>query len=235
MRARWEAQFWAHAKLPVQKAGEGAALTQQERQTLRQAARNLSANGYSVALYDEMTVIAAAGWASANELLDLSLEFASDGAFVLDEVERNASSFAVLVNQREQQALLDTIETGVADGMTPRELAASIRATFADGYHAYAADGTLERVIPTPSWSQMVARTELARAQSMGQVALYKAAQIRQVMWATTEGANVCAECAARDGEIFSMQDYDAEPAPLHPNCACTAIAADSDVNPSPA
>ncbi len=185
-----------------------------------------------MALYDEMKVIVAHGWASASQLLNLSLDFASDGAFVLDEIEKNASQFAVLVNQREQQALLDTIEQGVADGWTPGELADNISKTFAEGYHSYTDAGVLERKLPTPEWSNLVARTELARAQSMGQVAFYKAAQIREVMWATTEGENVCPECAVLDGVVMSMQDYDANPTPLHPNCACTAIAADSDVNP---
>lgn len=159
--------------------------------------------------------------------MELHIDFNTVPAITLSEIRKNAEQFAFMVNQREQQALFDVIDEAVAEGRTPGALASIISDTFSDGYHVTDSSGVVKRY-PTEVWSKMVARTELSRAQTMGNIALYQAAEIRTVMWATSQGDNVCPECEERDGEVYAIENIDAPP--LHPNCACALMPADEDV-----
>lgn len=183
---------------------------------------------FSTALYNEMAILVATGWLSTAELLNIAADFETVPAITLDAIREKAEQFAFVVNQREQQNLFDIIDTAVAEGQTPKELAGVIADTFAEGYHVTTPTEGVVKRIPTDIWSKMVARTELARAQTMGAMALYHEAGIEKVMWVTSQGANVCDICEPRDGEVFDLGDID-EP-PLHPNCACALVAADEDV-----
>lgn len=179
-----------------------------------------------------MAILVEAGFENAKQLLDVSLGFDVVPAFILSALREHADEFGFLVSYRESQVVADTIDAAVSNGWTPGRLATEISNVFAQGYHVVN-DGVVQRIIPTHEWATMVARTELSRAQTMGAIALYKEAKIRKVLWATTEGANVCPECAARDGQVYSLADYESDPAPLHPNCACAALPADKDVVPA--
>lgn len=222
----------------AKKAGEDTAgirpLTPAEAEILRQIVKNVGArDAYADALYDEMAILVEVGWDSAKELLDLSASFDVKPTFAMQELRKNADQFGALIVQREQEALLNTIDEGLSEGWTPARLADELQATFDEGYHAFNDAGQLERVMPSDQWSEMVARTELSRAQTMGNIALYQAAQVEKVLYATSQGENVCDICEPLDGEIFSMSDLDDDNTPpLHPRCVCALIPADSDVNP---
>jgi SPP1 gp7 family putative phage head morphogenesis protein len=237
--------FWEHAALPKAKAAvvkadpqpEDQSLTPQDAILLKQAVQHLTGGVYAEAIYDEMAILVEAGWASAKQLLDLSASFETAPSFLLDAIREQADQFGFLVNDRESDALIDAIDNAVATGATPAELSSTIGQLFSSGYHSYQ-DGELVRTTPTDVWTKLVARTELSRAQTMGAVALYRAASIQKVMWVTTEGANVCDICEPADGQIENLGDdfesVDVSQPPAHPNCCCALIPADEDVNPEP-
>jgi len=206
-------------------------LTPLDAETLRQAVKNLNlGKKYANAIYDDMRILVEAGFESAKDFLDLSLRFDVTPSVAMYELRAHADEFGSLVVKREKKALFDTIDRALAEGWTSKKTADQLLATLQDGYHVYNDDGTLAKVIPTKDWATMVARTELSRAQTLGNLALYRAAQIEKVLYSTTEGANVCDECAGYDGKIYPIDD--APEIPQHPNCCCCFIAADADVNP---
>ena len=188
-----------------------------------------------------MALLVEAGFISAGELLKVSgkietgVETDTVPSVTLDAIRQKAETFAFMVNQREQQALFDVVDAAIADGQTPKELAGVVADTFADGYHITSPGTGVIKKITTDSWSQMVARTELSRAQTAGQVALYKLAGIGKVRWVTNHGATVCDECDEADGQVVDMGDpfdgVDTDEPPAHPNCCCCLMAADEDVD----
>lgn len=233
-RAKWEASFWRNSGLPrAQKADSNAAITATEAAAIKQVVNELTGDAWSQALYDELSIMVEAGYVSAGDVLQaagmtLDVDWKTIPPATLEAMRQNAEQFAFMVNQREQQALFDIIDNAVLEGQTPKELSAVINQTFKDGYHVTAEGQGIVKRYPTDTWSKMVARTELSRAQTMGNMALYQAAGIEKVMWVTSQGANVCPECEELDGEVFDLDDVN-EP-PLHPNCACALMAADEDV-----
>jgi SPP1 gp7 family putative phage head morphogenesis protein len=207
-----------------------AALTASEAATLKQVVNEMTGDVWSQALYDELSLMVESGYVSAGDLVEASgaqidFEFGNVPSTTLDAIRKQAEQFAFMVNQREQQAIFDVVDTAVAEGQTPKELAGVIQDTFAEGYHIQTPDGVDKRV-PTDAWSKMVARTELSRAQTMGAMSLYDTAGIEKVEWVTSGTA--CDECEPLEGQIFRLDDVD-EP-PLHPNCACSLVPADEDV-----
>lgn len=149
----------------------------------------------------------------------------------MEALRTRVDEFTFLINQREQQALNMTLDTGLDQGWTAKELAENIAQTFAEGYHVLGADESgqivVQRVIPSDSWAKMVARTELNRAQTMGALELYSAAGIQKVKWSTN--GDPCPKiCAPLDGEVFAIAD--APECPAHPNCNCAFTPADDDV-----
>lgn len=180
-----------------------------------------------------------AGWTSGKDLLNVAESvLATFGDVVpaetLSALQDGAGRFAFLVNQREQQQIYDLIDNAIATGQTVSALADSISTSFQDGYHVTDDDGNLVRTIPSDSWSNMVARTELSRAQTAGQVAIYNTAGVQTVIWQSNHGQTVCDECSDADGavvplgEIFEMVGVDAPPA--HPCCCCNVLPYDEDV-----
>lgn len=178
-----------------------------------------------------------AGYLSGKELLKaagyVTTDFDTVPSITLDAIREKASSFAFMVNSREQQALFDVIDTAIAEGQTPKELAGVVADTFAEGYHITSPGTGIIKKIPTDAWSQMVARTELSRAQTAGQVALYKAAGIQKVRWVTN--STPCDECGEADDDVENLGDpfpgVDTDEPPAHPNCCCALMAADEDVD----
>lgn len=235
VRKRYEDAFWKAAGLDRKSSSGDQAITPAEAAAISSAIQGLSGELYAEVLWDEMTILVDAGWSNARALLAIETGFETVPTWALSELEAKVKAFGVLVNQREQQALVDALQVALANGSSIPATAASISDKFAQGYHIYAADGTtLERVIPTNQWSEMVARTELSRASNAGTMALYRAAQIQRVEWVTTEGPNVCPVCDEADGttvnlgDVFDFVDVDSPPA--HPRCACGVLAADPDI-----
>jgi len=72
--------------------------------------------------------------------------------------------------------------------------------------------------------AEMVARTELTRAQEMGTFQFNEENKdvIDKVVWVAHSGA--CEDCRALDGKVLKKED-DYPPNPSHPNCTCDAMA----------
>lgn len=218
--------------------GGDSTLTADEALALKKIVESLSGDGYAQALYDEMAIAVEAGYISGGDLIAESASITANFGVVpvetLDAIRDQADKFAFLVNSREQAQIYALIDTAIATGQTSKALAGAIQASFADGYHVMDDDGELVRVLPTSTWAKMVARTELNRAQTIGQMAVYRNAGIEKVMWQTNHGPTVCDYCDEADGQVVAMGDpfegVECDAPPAHPYCCCALLPADDDV-----
>lgn len=233
-RRDWEATFCEHAQLPAAKTDTDIPLTDADVENIRRAMKYLNGDPFSAALYSDLEMLLEAGYANAKTVLHIETDLKDvKPTFAMEQLRKQIDEFAFMVNGREQTVLNDTLDTALSEGWTPKKLAATIATTFSEGYHILDDAGKITRTIPTDSWSEMVARTELNRAQTMGQMALYTAAGVEKVMWVATGGADMCPECAAADGEVVEMGDafsVGVDSPPLHPRCNCSLMAADADI-----
>jgi SPP1 gp7 family putative phage head morphogenesis protein len=73
----------------------------------------------------------------------------------------------------------------------------------------------------SPARAELIARTEVQRAQIGGNLAVWKkSGLIQRVRWAVSNVPPVCDECADLDGQEFDLDD-NFEPPPIHANCRC--------------
>jgi hypothetical protein len=70
-----------------------------------------------------------------------------------------------------------------------------------------------------PARALMIARSETAGAFNGAAAAGLRAHGWTQCVWVAAPDA--CEECAAMDGEVMSLGEYEQDPT-LHPNCSCT-------------
>lgn len=214
-------------------------ITADEAAALAVVVRKLTGGMWSEALYDEMSAMLEAGWISAGELITASgtVQLGFENIVpqaALDALRTKVDKFSFMVNEREQTMLLATIKGALENGTSVGELAQQIEDLFAEGYHILNDDDKVVKRIPTADWSEMVARTELSRAQTLGQIALYQKAQIKKVVWMSNHGDTVCDLCDEADGTIQPLGDdfdgVDVDAPPAHPHCCCTLLPADEDV-----
>jgi hypothetical protein len=237
VRKALEWKFWSTSGLNRFREDDAdvpSALTVAEVAAVNDAIQALETEPYVEAIYNAQTILVDAGWTNAKQLLDLGTGFDVPPAWTLAKLKGFAKQLAFLAVQRERQTLTQALEIAVHNGDGARELAAAIEQAFRDGYHVFDDAGVLTRRMPTKAWSMMVARTEMARAQSLGTTALYVAAGIAKVEWNATRGIACCDECVEADGIVLPIgQDFpgvDTDQPPAHPNCVCNLIAADPDV-----
>ena len=218
--------------MPIHKAqqNDDVQLTPADVATIRTAIAELNGEPWATALYDNLRILVETGWANASELLDVQAKLADvKPTFAMEALRNRVNEFSFLVNQREQDYLNQLLDQGLSDGWTPKKLSSEIAQAFSDGYHITDASGSVVRTIPTDEWAQMVAQTELNRAQTMGAMSLYHAAGVQKVEFVTNHGSTVCDVCAGYDGEVYPINDVPEEP-PVHPRCCCALVAADEDL-----
>lgn len=112
-----------------------------------------------------------------------------------------------------------TIEDGqaAASGATPFELGTAIRDAVREEFSGY------ER------WrADRIARTETATVYNQGSALAYHQNGITHVVISDGQGENGCEECEAVDGEIWTIEEFLAEPT-AHPNCTRSASPAEAD------
>lgn len=116
-----------------------------------------------------------------------------------DVVIQGISDFTVEVLARELAA-------GVEAGESVAQLTARLRDSLGDEKRA-----------------EVIARTELARAQTVATVDVYRENGMGGRQWLAASDAEE--DCAALDGTIVAMDDDfpDGDP-PLHPNCRCALV-----------
>lgn len=222
-RRQYVAAFWAGSGLVRKASNDANALSAAEVATIQEAISTLSGTVYADVLWTEMDVLLEAGWDAAKRYLALEESFDTIPVWAITELQKATVEFGKIIDAREKQALKDTLAQALYDGATPSETASRIADTFAEGYHIYTDEGIPERIVPTDEWSQMVARTELSRAQNAGAMAFYREADVEKVEWVTTEGENVCPMCADADGSVVRLgEDFpsvDVDSPPAHPRC----------------
>jgi hypothetical protein len=233
-----ERAFWRTSRLGRYREDESGPkkLTALQLAAIDRAIQELDSEPFSEAIYDATEVLVEAGWTNARQLLDLTTGFDVVPARMLAQLRGQAMRLAFLAIERERHALAVTLERSVAEGLGASETAAAIRETFAEGYHVGLRDGTqaglpLFRRIPTKTWSEMVARTELSRAANAGTMGLYRDAGVKKVRWSATNGSACCDECSDADDEVVEIGDafpyVDVDAPPAHPRCCCGLVSAD--------
>lgn len=190
------------------------------------AIADLDMTPFAYALYDKSTVLVEAGWENAKALLDVSTGFDVVPERTLAKIRAGINELAMMVQQREQESLRTILSDAFHEGQSGPEVAKTIRAAFADGYHRINAEGKVVLVAATPAWSETVARTEMATAATAGALDLYHEAGIATLRW---QASDPCDECAEYDDKVYPIDDLPDEP-PVHPNCRCALIPADEDL-----
>lgn len=103
------------------------------------------------------------------------------------------------------ERLAYALAEGVEAGESTAALTARVRATLADTARA-----------------EMIARTEVARAQSVATLDSYRENGMGGRQWLAAGDAEQ--DCAELDGQVWAVDDDDAPDLPLHPNCRCTWV-----------
>lgn len=109
------------------------------------------------------------------------------------------------------QQISRVLAEGLADGSGPAEIARNI-------------NNRVQKI--GRARARTLARTEVIRAHHKANIAEYRAAGILNIEvkaeWATS-GFNVCPDCAALQGRVFTLDEIE-NLIPLHPNCKCIAL-----------
>ena len=97
----------------------------------------------------------------------------------------------------------------------------------------WSADTLAEKVGELGNFSdaraEMIARTEIIRANNQGHMVSFKEAGVERKAWSTAEDGDVCEICQGNEdqGPIPIDDDFDSgdDAAPAHPQCRCTIVA----------
>ncbi len=207
--------------------GDVAALTRKQYDDLKKKIDAIEDAAYADALYDVATELVDFCYQEVRELLELDTGFDVVPTWAIDEMRSHADEIAGLVAERDRKTLSLELERALTDGLSAKDTAAALRSAFVAGVTAYDEDGKAVRTTPASSWFDMVARTELQRASNLGQMALYRKAQIETVRW---QAAEPCDECADFDDETYALDDVPQGGPPIHPNCRCVLVPVDDDL-----
>jgi Phage Mu protein F like protein len=216
--------------------GSPKKLTALQLAAIDRAIYELESEPLATAIYDATELLVEAGFANARQLLDLQAGFDVVPTWALDALRGHTKQFAFLAVEREKLALARVLEQALVDGDGVREVAASIRETFAEGFHVDPDGEVLKttgrgRVINAKAWSKMVARTELSRAENAGAMTLYRAAGVEKVRWSAANSETTCEPCSDADDEVVNLGEtfpsVDVDQPPAHSNCMCGVVSAD--------
>jgi len=150
------------------------------------------------------------GWTAGNP----------DKARILLGTKGNGSGFRELL-ERAEVTIADIgrnsinrigreLARGSEEGLSVREVARAIESKTIDRTRA-----------------EMIAHTEMTRANTAAQLDNYKTNGVSEVEWQIADD-NACEDCAALDGQLYAVNDLPEEP-PLHPYCGCQLIPAAFD------
>ncbi len=149
-----------------------------------------------------------------------ALEIAMNGPIHADRAglafSRTFTELEGITRAMDQQ-ISRVLAQGLIDGKNPRELARQI-------------NDRVDKIGLTRA--KTLARTEVISAHHQAMMQEYRAAGVAgvsiQAEWLTAGDDRVCAECAALEGKIFTLDEIQ-NLIPLHPNCRCIALPIDVD------
>lgn len=124
-----------------------------------------------------------------------------------------AAELVTLIEENTRTMLRAAVTQAIEQGLSAAELA----------------DVISESAAFSTARAQMIARTELIRANNQGNLAAYKASGVAAGKeWATADDEACCAECDANEaqGAIPLDDDFDSgdDAPPAHPNCRCALL-----------
>lgn len=200
----------------------------------------------------ESTADTAVGILERNPKLRIVGAFDVTNPLVTDWIRQHSAELVIQISEESKQAIRDLVARAYAEGIPAQSLARMIRSSIgltsrqaravsnlrarmiADGKKADQIEKVTERYAARllRRRAEMIARTELIKAETQGQLALWKQ-QIDAGMlpgdvrkeWIVTEDDRLCPECQDMDGATVAV-DSDfvgaEEGPPLHPNCRCS-------------
>lgn len=199
---------------------------------------------------------------AAQELpLKLRQSLQQTNPFAIKAAERNAARFVTGVSHETRVAIRSVVAAGFRNGLPPRQMAKAILPSigltrrqaqavvkFSAGMRAGTPEATARARVDKyaakllKQRSMMIARTEIIKASTEGQLSLWREAQAKGLLpagaekvWITTPDDRLCPVCEALDGEtvrlggMFQTELGPVSGPPAHPNCRCAlGIAAKS-------
>lgn len=194
----------------------------------------------------------------AGAILGRRPQIAVVGAFdvvnprVVDWIREHAGARITEISELSRQAIRDLIERGVREGISPAALGRLIRSSIglhsrqvravmnlrarmvADGKPADMIERAVERYMARllRQRAEMIARTEIIRAETEGQLELWRQQVEARILdantfkeWVVTPDDRLCPQCEDMDGAKVPLDSdfVGAESGPpLHPSCRCT-------------
>ncbi len=140
---------------------------------------------------------------SSNELSKVVQQpWTTDGTSFSDRLWQNQDKLVEIVHKDFTQ--------GMITGIDPKKLTSDIQTTFNTAHYA----------------AKRLAITEASHFCNEGSRDSYNELGIKQYQILASLDVHTCDECAALDGEILDMADYQegTTAPPFHPNCACTTV-----------
>ena len=114
-----------------------------------------------------------------------------------------------------------TIQTGIATGMSVKDIVKEMGAVVTDQEEFRHAGKKVFGKAQTRM--ELIARTETMRAHSQGQRKFYATVGVQKLEWLTMQDERMCPECAALDGKVYPVDQFPNQP--LHPACRCGHVA----------
>ncbi len=154
---------------------------------------------------------------------------------VLQALKSQSLDLSFMVMADERAALTGVLGAAAESGWTRKQVSEVLQQVFKEGFHQI--DKVTGKVVSrktTEAWARTVARTEMCRASSAGEMAMYEMADVKRLEWSASEGMNMCPTCGIADGEVVGRgQEFpvvDVSMPPAHPNCQCAILPSDEDL-----
>lgn len=137
--------------------------------------------------------------------------FDINGSPAQNFIKQRAKLFAEQVTETTATGIVDTVQSGLDEGLTLDEISANI-SEFYDGAKGYRAD--------------MIARTEASASANEGAKLAYQDAGVDQWEWIVVDPLDE--DCKQNEGDIVDIgsafKDGSIQPPDPHPNCECGTL-----------
>jgi SPP1 gp7 family putative phage head morphogenesis protein len=155
--------------------------------------------------------VLAADWAADRSAQMVGMRWEGDVLVVNTRSDRYGNAWAISDSTRD--GIQSLVTAAIADGDSTDELAARLQGAYAF----------------SDERAEMIARTEIAKADSEGAVMGWKASEVvKAKSWLTAQDDLVSDECRANEDAGIVALDWDygdgVTAPPQHPNCRCTLL-----------
>ncbi len=162
----------------------------------------------------DQTYATAREWAKRRAAELVGKRYTPDGALVDNDNAEMAISDTIRDEVRE------AVASAIDEGLSARDLAKRIE----------------ELDCFSPERAEMIARTELIRANNQGHLEAFRSAGVERKAWSTSNDGDVCDDCDGNEeqGAIDLEDDFQSgdDAAPAHPLCRCTIVAVIDEEKP---